>query len=364
MDEWKYIYVEQGQRLTMTVPPVSGVLEPMSNSKQDLALEPPLRLPPPRSYRTSSELATACDPDHPRIFHIFWGGPFTSHPHTMILSFLFTQNLGLHLSPDAPPSNICRPQFWVWMQTGFAREATPKATALRDMFQSLKANPWSAPFLHPRFRDVIKFKLWNTTEQLDNIHELKDEWRSSNLFKSGGHVYRVPHRQDPEKTYAGGTFHAARRADDILNRMGSTSSASYDLMRTILSDMARFLLCHRFGGIYLDADTLFLRDWEELWGWKGAFAYRWSRLPLYNTAVFKLNKGSALGSFLIRTALRHGLDFHPMLAFSRYIQDADLDGLLTRLPAALFDPLWLHAEGYQRDRPPTPPLVEQVISFP
>ena len=366
MDEWKYIYVEEGQRLTMTVPPISGIIKHSSSSKQHIELEPPLRLPPPRSYWSSSEVATACDPDHPRIFHIFWGGPFTSHPHTMILSFLYTQNLGLHLSPDSPPSNICRPQFWVWMQMGLAREATPRATALRDMFESLKANPWSSPFLHPKFQDIIKFKLWNTTEQLDSIHELKDEWRSSNLFKSGGHIYHVPQQdlsdldhQRYEDAIHGATPRGSKsRKDNLLNRMGSTSSASYDLMRTILSDMARFLLCHRFGGIYLDADTLLLRDWEELWGWKGAFAYRWSRLPLYNTAVLKLNKGSALGTFLIRTALRHGLDFHPMSAISQYTKDADLDGLLLRLPDALFDSPWLNTENYQRERPPTPAFVE------
>ena len=61
---------------------------------------------------------------------------------------------------------------------------------------------------------------------------------------------------------------------------------------------------HRFGGVYLDADTIFLLDWEELWGWKGAFAYRWSRLKKYNRAVLHMNKGSALGSFLFRTALK------------------------------------------------------------
>jgi WD repeat and SOF domain-containing protein 1 len=66
--------------------------------------------------------------------------------------------------------------------------------------------------------------------------------------------------------------------DDMENRLGSKSASSYDRLSVILSDMARFVLCHRFGGIYLDADTIFLRDWEELWGSKQAFAYRWSRL--------------------------------------------------------------------------------------
>ena len=243
---------------------------------------------------------------------------------------------------------------------GLAREANPKPNALNDMHEHLRSNPWSRPFLHPRFKDIIKFKLWNTTEQLDNVRELKDEWRSLNLFNSGGHVYQVPLDDD------GPTNHSIRaskskREDDVLNRMGSTSSKSYDRMRTILSDMARFVLCHRFGGVYLDADTLLLRDWEELWGWKGSFAYRWSRLPQYNTAVLKLNKGSALGTFLIRTALRHGLDFHPMTAISQYTKDADLDDLLLRLPDAMFDPPWLNTEDFQRDRPPSPSITRLVI---
>jgi WD repeat and SOF domain-containing protein 1 len=133
------------------------------------------------------------------------------------------------------------------------------------------------------------------------------------------------------------------------NRAGSATSK----LTTVISDMARFVLCHRFGGIYLDADTIFLRDWEEIWGWRGAFAYRWSYHEKYNTAVLRMNKGSALGSFLFRTALRNKLDFHPM-TISKYTKDAYLEPLLRRLPDALFDPAWLNMEGLQRDRPPQP----------
>lgn len=368
VDDWKYIYMEEGQRLTIPTPPRTPPktppgITPGPATSIDESLEPPPHLPPPRSYWTSSELATACDPDHPRIIHIFWGGPFTSHPHTTILSFLFTQNLGLHLPPNETVS-ICRPQIWVWMQTGPAREANPKPNALKEMYDSLSNNPWSAPFLHPRFKDIIRFKLWNTTEQLDNIRELKDEWRSINLFNSGGHVYEIPVDIDNPKNHTTNPWKKSKRDDeDLMNRIGSSSSSSYDRMRTILSDLARFVLCHRYGGIYLDTDTVFLRDWEELWGWKGAFAYRWSRLPQYNTAVLKLNKGSALGTFLIRTALRHGLDFHPMTAITAYAEDAGLDNLLLRLPDALFDSPWLNTEGFQRDRPPSPPLTECVYLY-
>jgi WD repeat and SOF domain-containing protein 1 len=133
------------------------------------------------------------------------------------------------------------------------------------------------------------------------------------------------------------------------------------------------LTVFRFGGIYLDADTLLLRDWEELWGWKGAFAYRWSRLEKYNTAVLHLNKGSALGTFLFRTALKNDLgrslfdpktlhsnlttDFHPMTV-SRYLKEAHLEGLLLRLPDALFDSAWLNTEYFQLSRPPQPFFTE------
>lgn len=133
----------------------------------------------------------------------------------------------------------------------------------------------------------------------------------------------------------------------------TTTGATYNKLSTILSDMARFVLTHRFGGIYLDADQVLLRDWEELWGWKGAFAYRWSYHAKYNTAVLRMHKGSPLGTFLFRTALANGLDFHPM-SVSQYLEEAYFQNLLFRIPDALFDSAWLNTEGYQKDRPPQP----------
>ncbi|KAF7343473.1 SnoRNA binding protein [Mycena venus] len=266
------------------------------------------------------------------------------------------------MSPKTPrPPSVCRPQFWMWINPGPAA-AVPNPNALHDMVTQLKNSPWASPFLHPRFQDVIQFKLWNTTEQLDGVDEIRDEWRElqKTLFNSGGHVISVPEEEEEEaseteegdENTSAGTARPTKK-DDMLHRTGTKSSTEYDRLSVILSDMARFVLCHRFGGVYLDADTILLRDWEELWGWKGAFAYRWSRLPKYNTAVLRMNRGSALGTFLFRTALRNGLDFHPMTV-SRYTKDAYLEGLLLRLPDALFDGAWLNTEEYQRDRPPQP----------
>lgn len=392
MDEWKYIYVEQGPLQNATTASAEQAtynpwaaekvaqenMDEIANGgsltkKRGAEWEPPISLPDPLVYHRSEELNGPCDPDHPRVYHMFWTGPFTDKPYLALLSYLFTQNLGLHDGASQQEGKVCRPQFWMWINPGPAA-AVPNPNARREMFDQLKSNPWASPFLHPRFKDVIQFKMWNTTEQLDGIPELKEEWRAlqETLFNSGGHVVHVPQKkvtttsseeeqntdadaEDGENVTGPPAASTVAKADDddMLNRLGSTSSNTYDRLSVILSDMARFVLCHRFGGIYLDADTILLRDWEELWGWKGAFAYRWSRLETYNTAVLHLNKGSALGTFLFRTALKNLLDFHPMTV-SEYAKDSFMEGLLLRLPDALFDSAWLNTEYYQRDRPPQP----------
>jgi len=374
--DWRYIYKESTDDSSSKLstfedsdhqaPLTAGYTSDDPNEglvrKKGAEWEPRLALPPTLVHKPSDSLPP-CDPENPRVFHMFWTGPFTDKPYLALLSFLYTQNTGIHLKKWPADSRVCRPQFWLWINPGPAA-SVPNPTAVHDMYEQLKSNPWASPFLHPRFKNVIHFKLWNTTEQLDGIPEIKDEWRDlqERLFNSGGHI--VSFKKKPATTSIATNNETSTAAtqedeDDITNRTGSKSSSSYDRLSVILSDMARFVLCHRFGGIYLDADTIFLRDWEELWGWKGAFAYRWSRLEDYNTAVLRMNKGSALGSFLFRTALKNGLDFHPMTV-SRYTADAHVEGLLLRLPDALFDAAWLNTENYQRDRPPQPYFTEYV----
>ncbi|PPQ65136.1 hypothetical protein CVT24_003226 [Panaeolus cyanescens] len=380
--DYRYIYIEnpnvtishtlpledeQQQPLYQRPPPSRKQADPNEGLllKKGEKWEPRLGLPVPLTHRQAQALPNPCDPENPRVYHMFWTGPFTDKPYLALMSFLYTQNTGIHLKEWPSDAQVCRPQFWLWINPGPAA-SIPNPNAVHDMFEQLKSNPWASPFLHPRFNDVIKFKLWNTTEQLDGIPEIKDEWRElrDRLFNSGGHIISLKEKKEPETTASANATSSAgtKEDDDLLNRTGSKSSSSYDRLSVILSDMARFVLCHRFGGIYLDADTLLLRDWEELWGWKGAFAYRWSRLEKYNTAVLRMNKGSALGSFLFRTALKNGLDFHPMTV-SRYTKDAHLEPLLLRLPDALFDAAWLNTENYQRDRPPQPYFTEFADLF-
>ncbi|KAF7292878.1 hypothetical protein MIND_01186800 [Mycena indigotica] len=383
-EDWKYIYLEEANSTTSDVEPTdedplqTPIYRPAAAKekvkdrdsellrKQGAKWEPALTLPPPLTPRPPTSLNESCDSDaeNPRLFHMFWTGPFTDKPYLALLSFLFSQNTRLHEPAKTLESTtVCRPQFWLWINPGPAA-SVPNPTALQDMFAELKENPWAAPFLHPRFHDVIRFKLWNTTERLDAIDEIRDEWRDLRdmLFNSGGHIISVPEVEESAAQSVSDTTNTTTdaqptKSNDMLHRTGSKSSSEYDRMSVILSDMARFVLCHTFGGVYLDADTILLRDWEELWNNKRAFAYRWSRLEKYNTAVLRMNRGSALGSFLFRTALRNGLDFHPMTV-SRYTADAYLEGLLLRLPDALFDAAWLNTEYFQRDRPPQPYFTE------
>ena len=87
--------------------------------------------PSRRPHPTHPTADPTCDPDFPRIAHILWAGPFTDKPYLAITSFLFTQNLGLHLDiphdphdfhkpqdPKESPreeflSEVCRPQMWM-----------------------------------------------------------------------------------------------------------------------------------------------------------------------------------------------------------------------------------------------------------
>jgi hypothetical protein len=55
-----------------------------------------------------------------------------------------------------------------------------------------------------------------------------------------------------------------------------------------LSDFLRFVVLDVFGGIYVDGDVIFFKDTRILWNEN--FAYRWSYVEYYNTAVLGLNK--------------------------------------------------------------------------
>ncbi|KAI0778474.1 hypothetical protein BD413DRAFT_509566 [Trametes elegans] len=353
VDYLRYIFVldGEGDHITRRDENTTASIDasPVKRAVNDWEYDLPL--PPHSQYNPANRQSSPCVEDDPRIFHMFWAGAFTDKPYMAMLSFLFTQNLGLHLENPASDHSVCRPQLWLWVSRG-APDGMPRATAEEEMYEELRSNHWASPFLHPRFKDVIKFRLWNTTEQLDGVDELRDDWR-----RLGDELLTTQGSHPKGKGKKVGSSVA-------LDGKTTETSQTYNKLPVILSDLVRFVLCHRYGGIYLDVDMLFLRDWEELWGWPGSFSYRWSLQDRYNTAVLRLRRGSALGTFLLRTALRNGFDFHP-ITVSRYLRQAHMEPLLFRIPDALFDPAWLNTdhrrpfpwlrlEYMQRDRPPLP----------
>ncbi|KAJ7714932.1 hypothetical protein B0H14DRAFT_3634291 [Mycena olivaceomarginata] len=221
----------------------------------------------------------------------------------------------------------CTPQLWIWVNPGPAAAVSDSATL--DLFDQLKR-------ANGRRRSCTRASKTPSTSSCGAqpsswtaLSETRDDWRArKTLFKSGG---------------------VAVGADgniDLVNRTGSQSADLYDKLSVIVSDMARFVLCHkeaRTWGIYVDADTLFLRDWEEMWGVEGrvrlsvVFPRQVPDFPSYNTAVLRLRKGSALGHFLLRTAVKNGFDFHPFETPRRHVRRRVAE----------------HG-GYQRERPPQP----------
>lgn len=163
---------------------VSASFPQLVKTRQQLTLARP-NSPPYQPHPSHPSADPACDPNNPRLFHIFWAGPFTDKPYLAILSFLYTQNLALHL--PTPPTDLCRPQMWIWINPGPA-SSLPDREAEDKMVKELEKNPWSSPFLDKRFNEVVKFRLWNTSEQLDGVDEMKG-WRDMRLFNSGGTKY-------------------------------------------------------------------------------------------------------------------------------------------------------------------------------
>jgi DDB1- and CUL4-associated factor 13 len=92
-------------------------------------------------------------------------------------------------------------------------------------------NPWSAPFTHKRFSDVIKFKLWNTTERFDNIEELREKWRDLPFLNSGGYKYEAPSKKKLRKAEKDKV--RAKALEEALLQEEGVVSVSIDLVEGV-----------------------------------------------------------------------------------------------------------------------------------
>lgn len=129
----------------------------------------------PRSYSSlSSKIPVNCEENYPPYFTCFGQG----HSQTsLILHFCLSFTPRMSASTSMRLLLRC-PHLLISV-------LNPVAALSNGMFEEL--NPWSAPFLHHHFPDITHFKLWNFTEQLDSVPELKVKFKNSR-----GHKFEVP----------------------------------------------------------------------------------------------------------------------------------------------------------------------------
>jgi hypothetical protein len=111
-----------------------------------------------------------------------------------------------------------------------------------------------------------------------------------------------------------------------------------------VSDAVRFVVLHKLGGIYIDADFLLLRDLQPFYTHE--FAYRWSTLDEFNTAILRLYPQSKISTILLDIAHRNQ---SPSIFYPISIRSYLYPITLNRLPCVFFDPLWLAADDKDRE---------------
>ena len=115
------------------------------------------------------------------------------------------------------------------------------------------------------------------------------------------------------------------------------------------ANWARLLITYAYGGIYVDMDTAFLRDWRPLFDIP-AFSYREGPGIGLNIAVLRLNArpNAASRDLIARAAQRHESGQAPL---SRILALWDGQsrwfGTLQYMSLPLFDAVWLRFNAYQ-----------------
>lgn len=352
--DWRYTYLED--RTSFQAP-----LSDWTRYGGGKALEKPLKLaspkPPvgkiaPYTIGPGSEMAERmeivnghrpsdfkwvagqCNDDYPRIFHMYLDGRFDERAYMTVLSFLYTQNLGLGKNGTTSETIPCPTEFRIWVNFQYLHDANV------NLKEYVSQNQWAAPFADPRFTKFIKFNFWSQRDQMDAVPEWSEDWRAIKLSDLT--------KRAKERVVANGGIRHGSNADQLVKAFNIT-----------MEDTAKWLLPQRYGGIYVKSGVLFLRDWEEIWNYRGAFATRTSGIDEDN-AIVKLNKQSAFGTFLLRTALRSGfaLDAHSV---HKYVVDAGLEELLYPFPDMLADLSHWSADPKQAKRPSTPIISSYVL---
>ncbi|KAF9407396.1 hypothetical protein BGZ94_002707 [Podila epigama] len=193
------------------------------------------------------------DPSPPMDFHVFWKGPVTDKLSMSVHSFLFTQPLD-------------RARMHVWIDSSDLPGGVP---------EDYEKNEYARPLVSPAVQEYVIFHAWDQKELEAFAY---------------GPVPSSPQPEGQERVTEGTTGTTETPGAKTV----TVTSGRPIAPPVALSDEARFLLLYRYGGMYLDADVLLLKDMSPFYEAGREFAYEWSNTEMYNTAILRLNKHSSV----------------------------------------------------------------------
>ncbi|PVG04787.1 hypothetical protein CPB86DRAFT_771423 [Serendipita vermifera] len=368
--DWRYLYLEertsmrapctswrrylggraQERRLELASPqaPTGGV--PAYTIGGGTEMEEQMKDWGPEGGKPTPWTPGQCEKDYPRVFHTYLEKPPTDRLYMALVSFLYTQNLGLHLDESQKnkmPHLPCTPEVWVWVDHRIVQES--------KLQQWISQNTWTQTFMDARFTKFIKFKIWDGTEQMDATVEWSKEWRDRG---------RYSHFTEKSSTEASAHshIHERREVDETSDLQSFTSAEElHTTLNVSMTDTASWLLPHRYGGMFVSPEILFLRDFEEIWNYRGAFG-TFSPNATIPMPVLKLNKGSGIGTVMLRMGLRYGLKLDKE-SVRRYARELGFEEMLTPFPDLLADLAFSSSEEYQKARLPVPSLPSGASFF-
>eukprot|EP00041_Stephanoeca_diplocostata_P013180 m.229581 g.229581 ORF g.229581 m.229581 type:complete len:283 (-) comp19250_c1_seq80:4223-5071(-) len=120
------------------------------------------------------------------------------------------------------------------------------------------------------------------------------------------------------------------------------------------SDVFRLLVLHKFGGVWVDTDTIFLRGIRPVVEWGGEFGGKFAMTLKYNNAFLSLRQNSTLSKALLEFVCQYPKDHRTTETYCKAVgnpchtdwwynhgpqQWASVQGKgLVTFPLALFDP--------------------------
>lgn len=265
-------------------------------------------------------------------YHVYWSGPATWRVELFLKSYFYTQNI-----PCA--------RLFMWLDYNFDPQAVDKM---------LHHDPLFRRFLPLVDRGDITLMTWRCPSRVP----LPKSYRS----EDNGY-YRHPGTAN--------TRNETLVADNIIRDGDDQDWLVLDVKQMTIfpqaiSDAVRFVVLHKYGGLYCDMDVLMLRDMRPLLiGREHSFAERWgAHAPPgdYNTAIMSLSANSSLSSYLLHGGSRMGLNFHPRIIGSMAVKDGRNRELLM-METALFDPIWTAFDHLRRGPCTVPCLTNYAQAF-